>query len=138
DEVYAVQVLAEELGSDDLADRWPALVEQPARREGYRPPRLVVIRSPYREFFGPFLEWVHETTAAHRDRSIAIVVPELARRRWYHFLLSRRATLLKTLLVLHGGPRIVIVNTPWYADHATSDSSDDAIEQVAQRPAMSR
>jgi hypothetical protein len=43
-----------------------------------------------------------------------VIIPELAHRRWYHFLLSRRATLLKSLLILHGGPQIVIVNTLWY------------------------
>jgi amino acid transporter len=118
DEVYAVQVLAEELGSDDLTHTWSALVEQPARCNGYPPPRLVVIRSAYREFFGPFIGWVEQTTASHPDRPIAVIVPELARRRWYHFLLNRRATLLKSLLLLHGGPRLVIVNTPWYPDAA--------------------
>jgi len=41
------------------------------------------------------------------------VIPELAHRRWYHVLLNGRATLLKTLLLANGDPRIVIVNTLW-------------------------
>jgi hypothetical protein len=126
EDVYAVQVLAEDLGTEDLTDSWHTLVEEPARRAGYPPPRLVVIRSPYREFFGPFLQWTRQLTAAHPDRSIAVIVPEITHRHWYHFLLSRRATLLKSLLLLHGGQQLVVVNTPWYPD-------DDAVPAV-QKP----
>jgi hypothetical protein len=115
-EVYAVQVLADEAEDDQVAGQWPDVVERPVRETGRTPPRLVVVRSPYREFFGPFLQWTRETAASHPDRDIAVVVPELARRRWYHFLVSHRATLLKTLLLVHGGPRIMVVNTPWYLD----------------------
>jgi hypothetical protein len=46
---------------------------------------------------------------------VAVVVPELVDRKWYDlFLGSHRATLLKGLLWLRGGPRVLVINTPWY------------------------
>jgi amino acid transporter len=113
-DVYAVQVLDESMGSEDLTREWRTLVEEPAARRGLPRPRLVVVRSPYREFFGPFLDWLRRFTSEHRDRSIAVIIPELAHRRWYQFLINRRETLFKSLLLMHGGPQIVIANTPWY------------------------
>jgi amino acid transporter len=112
-DVYAVQVLAEELHTEDLTREWRGVVRDPARQDGYAAPELVLLRSPYRDFFGPFLEWIQRIAAEHPDRPIAVIIPELAHRRWYHFLLSGRATLLKTLLLLHGGPQIIVVNTLW-------------------------
>lgn len=113
-EVHAVQILAEEMKTADLSARWAELVETPAREAGYSPPKLIVVSSPYREFFGPLLDYIQSLAAEHRDRYIAVIVPELVERKWYHFLASHRATLLKGLLLLKGGPQIVIINAPWY------------------------
>jgi hypothetical protein len=115
-DVYAVQVLTEDMDTDDLTRSWQDLVEEAARRRGCPPPKLIVLRSPYREFLGPFLQWIERLAATHPDQWVAVIVPELVHRRWYHFLLHRRATLLKTLLLLHGGRQLVIVNVPWYPD----------------------
>jgi hypothetical protein len=114
-QVRAVQILAEEMKTDDLRPIWHADVELPAERAGRAPPRLIVVSSVYREFFGPFIDYLRQLTRTEPpDRYIAVVVPEIAERRWYNFLLRHRATLLKGLLMLHGNRRIVIVSTPWY------------------------
>src|SRR5205823_6422796 len=84
-DVRAVQVLTEEMKLDDLTSCWAELVERPARVAGFEPPRLVVLPSEYREFFGPFLAYLRTLSAAEGDRPIAVLVPELVRRRWYHF-----------------------------------------------------
>jgi hypothetical protein len=115
-DVYAVQVLAEDIETDNLAQLWPETVERPVRESGHTPPRLLVVRSPYREFVSPFLAWVRSFSAQHPDREIAVIIPEVVRRRWYHLLVSHRATELKTLLLLHGDPRIVVISTPWYLE----------------------
>jgi len=115
DDVRAGQVLTEEkMVEYDLRRRWPSLVERPARAAGLRPPQLVVIPSEYREFFGPFLEYLRGLAAIEPERPIAVLVPELVRRRWYHFFLESRATILKALLLLEGGPHIVVIDCPWY------------------------
>ena len=113
-DIRAVQILAEEMKTEDLTHCWKDLVEKPAREAGYRPPSLVVIPSAYREYFGPLLGYIKNLGAAHPGRSIAVIVPELVERRWYHFVFPYRAALLKNLLLLREGPRIVIINTPWH------------------------
>jgi amino acid transporter len=113
-EVHAVQVLAEDMNTEDLSKQWAELVRKPVREAGCIPPKLVVIPSAYREFFGPLLDYIRKLAAQHRNRTIAVIVPELVQKKWYHLLLPHRATLLKGLLLLKGGRQIVIINAPWY------------------------
>jgi amino acid transporter len=114
-EVQVVYVRAEDPDAEPLDQQWEERVVRPAREAGYTPPTLVPLASPYREFFGPLLGYVRRVAAANPGRYVAVLVPELIERRWYHFLLrSHRATLLKGLLLLRGGPRVVVINTPWY------------------------
>jgi hypothetical protein len=113
-EIHVVQILAEEMKTENLSHDWPKLVERPARESGSPVPKLVVVPSPFREFFEPLLGYIQKLAAEHHDRQIAVIVPELVERRWFHFLIPHRATLLKALLLLRGGPQILIVNTPWY------------------------
>ncbi|HVK76629.1 MAG TPA: APC family permease [Kofleriaceae bacterium] len=115
-DVRAVQILAEEMATDDLTEMWPGLVQHPTRAAGRRAPTLVVIRSPYREFFAPFLRYVRRLAAEHPGRVIAVLVPEEVQRGWAYFLARRRSRILKTLLLRGGGPQIAIVDIPWYVD----------------------
>ncbi|HEX9575761.1 MAG TPA: APC family permease [Myxococcales bacterium] len=127
DDVRAVQVLTEEMMVEDLRSRWPDLVERPARAAGLRPPQLVVIPSEYRELFGPFLNYLRGLSAIEPEGPIAVLVPELVRRRWYHFFLESRATILKALLLLEGGPQITVIDCPWYL-------RDDLDDRLVTRP----
>jgi hypothetical protein len=116
-DVYVVQVLAEELDTEDLRAQWRERVEDPVRRHlNSRPPQLVVIRSPYRQFFERFLPWLRELTATRPDRQVIVLIPELVQRRWYQFIVSHRAMRLKARLLLEGGPHISVMSTPWYPD----------------------
>jgi amino acid transporter len=129
-DVRVVQVFAEDLQMDDLRGDWRDSVERPLREAGFAPPELVLLHSPYREFYGPLLRYVRELTAEHPRRYVAVVVPELVDRRWYHLILrSHRPTLLKGLLLLRGGPRVIVINTPWYL------RGDDAAEAASATPA---
>lgn len=111
---YAVQVATHE-EREQLAERWPALVEGPARAAGLTPPRLLVRESPYRRVIGPLLGTVDELLREHPGRQIAVIVPELVDQRWYHYMLhNQRAQVLKALLLLRGGPRVVTITVPWY------------------------
>src|SRR5205823_3438588 len=108
-EIRAVQILAEELKTDDLTHCWNELVEEPVQRTGHKPPQLVVIPSAYREFFGPLLDYLRTVGDENPDRPIAVMLPEIVERRWYHFLFRHRNTVLKGLLLLRGGPQIMII-----------------------------
>jgi hypothetical protein len=51
----------------------------------------------------------------HPDRDIVVIVPDLVVRHWYHaFLHNNRGTLLRELLRLRGGPRVIVVSAPFY------------------------
>jgi amino acid transporter len=116
-DVYVVQVLAEELDSEDLQAQWRERVEEPVRVHlKSRPPQLVLIQSPYRRFFERLLAWLRKLTVTRPDRQIVVLIPELVQRRWYQFLVSHRAMRLKAQLLLHGGPHVSVMSTPWYPD----------------------
>jgi hypothetical protein len=114
-EVVAVQVLTQDRDVDDLTNRWAALVAEPAEKLGMKTPKLVVLRSEYRQVLAPLLDFVTELKDKNPDRLIAVVVPELVEPRWYHYLLhNHTASVIKALLVFRGGPQVVIVSTPWH------------------------
>jgi hypothetical protein len=122
-EIYVVQVLAEELDTEDLQARWRERVEEPVRdRLSATPPRLVLIRSPYRRFFERFLAWLRELTATRPDRQVIVLIPELVQRRWYQFVVSHRAMRLKAQLLLKGGPHVSVMSTPWYPDLSPAEA----------------
>jgi hypothetical protein len=75
----------------------------------------VAVESPYRHVFNPLLDYVLQTKRDHPDRHVAVLIPELVVRRWYHHLLhNKRAALLKTLLLFRGDEDVVVINVPWY------------------------
>ena len=114
-EVHVVNVMTQEPDLENLRARWREYVEQPVSEAGFTPPKLVVLSSSFREFFGPVLRYVRQLADEHPRRYIAVVVPELVQPRWYHlFLHSHRATLLKAMLLWRGGPRVLVINTPWH------------------------
>jgi amino acid transporter len=115
DEVIAVQVLTGDREVDELTDRWPALAVEPSRAEGRPAPKLVVLRSEYRQLYAPLLELVKRLEREHVARPITVIVSELVEPRWYHHLLhNHTASMMKTLLLYRGGPQTVIINTPFH------------------------
>ena len=94
---------------------WVALVEDSIRATGMTVPGSVLLRSPYRYVIQPILDHVLSVEREHPHRVIAVIIPELVERRWYHYFLhNQRAHLLAALLLLKGERRIVVVNVPWY------------------------
>src|SRR5262249_9693036 len=117
-DIFAVQVRAGSAGEDDLTRHWHEYVERPAKRAGLPVPRLVTIESPYRHVFNPLLDYILEAKRRHPDRQIAVLIPELVARHWYHHLLhNKRAAMLKALLLVRGDEDIVVINVPWYLSH---------------------
>jgi Amino acid permease len=113
-EVYAVHVAMED-ETQALARDWPQLVQQPVARAGGTPPTLVTLPSPYRLVLKPILEYVVHMEEKNPGRQIAIIVPELVEKHWYHYPLhNQRAELLKAFLLLKGSTNIVLINVPWY------------------------
>jgi amino acid transporter len=123
-DVHAVQVLSEAMKTENLEASWKKVVADPAQEAGYHAPKLIVVTSVYREFFGPFLKYLAKVAKDNPERPIGVMVPELVERRWYHFFFRHRATLLKGLILMKGGPQLFIINTPWYVEkHAALPQS---------------
>jgi len=100
---------------EDLRDSWPHLVEGPALELGLPAPKLTVVDSPYRQVILPILNFVNEVEQKYPERYIAVLIPELIERRWFHYFLhNQRAGVLKTLLLVKGNQRLSVINVPWY------------------------
>jgi amino acid transporter len=113
-DIRALHVATED-ETNALREQWGTIVEEPVKRAGRTPPELIILPSPYRLVLRPILDYVLQAEQQFPDRQIAIIVPELVERHWYHYPLhNQRAELLKALLLLHGSTRIVLINVPWY------------------------
>jgi amino acid transporter len=113
-EIHAVHVGAEE-ETTDLKDNWQRLIADPVTKAGGTPPTLEILDSPFRLTLKPILDYVVGMEAKNPGRQIAVVVPELVERHWYHYPLhNQRAELLKALLLIRGSRNIVLINVPWY------------------------
>ncbi len=114
-EVHAVHISAPGETEDTFCRDWARFADAPAREAGFPPPELVVIESPFRMLLTPILDYILEVEKQNPDRQIAVLLPELIERHWFHYFLhNQRAEILKTWLLLKGNQRIVLVNVPWY------------------------
>jgi amino acid transporter len=114
-DIYALHVADDEKTLGELEDTWEQRVREPAVASGLCPPKLFVIYSPYRKLFGPLGQVVSDLQRAHPGRDLAVIVPELVRTRWYHYLLhNQTATVIKAYLLFSGFRRVVVINVPWY------------------------
>jgi amino acid transporter len=113
-DIRAVHVATED-ESNALREQWGRVVGVPLQQAGRTPPELITLPSPYRLVLKPILEYVLQLEKDLPDRQIAVIVPELVEKHWYHYPLhNQRAELLKAFLLLHGSQRIVLINVPWY------------------------
>jgi amino acid transporter len=113
-EIHALHVGAEE-ETNELRENWNRLVAEPVAQAGGTPPTLVNLASPYRLVIKPILDYVQNMELENPGRQIAVIVPELVERHWYHYPLhNQRAELLKALLLIKGSRNIVLINVPWY------------------------
>jgi amino acid transporter len=114
-EVYALHIADDEKTMGELEDTWEQRVREPATAAGLPAPKLLVVYSPYRKLYGPLIQVVKDLQRCHPGRDLAVVVPELVRTRWYHYLLhNQTAAIIKAYLLFSGFRRVVVINVPWY------------------------
>jgi hypothetical protein len=102
-------------GSAAFHQQWNRYVKEPTQQAGVATPQLVVLPSRYRLILAPIVEYVLEAERCCPHQQIAVLIPELVQRRWYHHILhNKRASVLKALLLLRGNQRIIVINVPWY------------------------
>ena len=120
-DVLAVHVTAlegDEPGDQSpIRDLWERDVERPAKANGVRPPRLLLLNSSYRLMHDPLLKLVRELENEFTDRTIAVLLPEVVKTSWWQFLLhTHRARRLHSKLLRFGGSKLVIISMPWYLE----------------------
>ena len=121
-----------------LRRQWRDEVERPARKAGFNPPKLVISPSPYRSFVGRLLKDIGEIERQHPRCSIAVVVPELVKEHWWDYLLhTSRPRQLRTALLRHGGPNLVVVMVPWAREEPHPEKLIEEEEPGSSSPAMS-
>jgi hypothetical protein len=114
-DVHGLHILTQDSTISELTTTWEELVAGPARAAGRPVPNLVLRKSTYRQFFAPLIDYVEQLRDDNPDRDIVVIVPDLVVRHWYQaFLHNNRGAWLRTLLRLRGGPRVVVVNTPFH------------------------
>jgi amino acid transporter len=100
--------------TNNLQAHWEEWVAEPARRQGRKPPELVVLQSPFRYVVTPIIDYVRRQKDLG-GRRIEVVIPEMVEQHWYqYFLHNQRGRALSEMLKLEAGPDVVIINTPWY------------------------
>lgn len=115
DDITAVHVGDDKDENERLHKLWVDKVETPAREAKTAVPRLETIDSPYRKLYQPLIDFVKKTMKEKPDRLIAVIIPELVEAHWYEYLLhNHHGEVLRTLLLLEGEQRIVVISTPWY------------------------
>ena len=101
--------------TDDLCRQWPEVVEKPAREANLPVPQLVILDSPYRFIVKPIVDYAVSQQAAHPDRNITVLIPELVENQWYHYLLhNNRPEAIRALLLFDGNQRITVASIPYH------------------------
>lgn len=121
----AVQVLhiEQEDNQGQLRNEWQRSAKEWIQHARLPEPRLVILRSAYRRVITPILDYIWKLERENPDRFVGVVVPELIGT-WYNsFLHNQRATILKTLLLLKGHHRILIISVPWYLEQQTNSKA---------------
>jgi len=116
-DVYGVHVETEGGSTTSLwvEDQWQQFVVEPSRKAEKKPPVLVQLPNPYRRLFGSLTDFIEKLKIEHPGRQIAVVIPDLVEKKWYHYFLhNQRAVLLRTVLTMKADPNIVVITVPWY------------------------
>jgi len=112
-----VEVLHIDCEKDDgsFCRTWDAYIEGPAKQAGRAAPRLVELPSPFRFVITPIVDYILALERKNPDRQIAVMIPELVERHWFHYFLhNQRAEVLRALLLAKGSQQIILVNVPWH------------------------
>jgi len=113
-EVKALHISCEK-DDGNISQTWERYIAGPAKKAGRAAPHLVVLPSPYRFVITPIVDYILELERTHPDRQIAVLIPELVERHWFHYFLhNQRAELLRALLLAKGSQQLILVNVPWH------------------------
>ena len=136
--VHFTELDGSEAAEEERALRqcWAHDVEEPAKKAGVRPPKLVRVKAPFRRMTGPLLELIADIQRKNRNRLIAVLLPEVIKEHWWQYLLHyHRMRRLQSTLLRYGGSRIVVMIIPW---HLEEPRIEEGLEQEETPPTKAR
>jgi amino acid transporter len=99
----------------DFCEEWDKQIQPAISRANLPMPHLEVVQSPFRHVVLPTLDYIWRLEKDNPDRTVAVLIPQLIESHWYYsFLHNQRATILRTVLLMKGLNRIVVINVPWH------------------------
>ncbi len=102
-------------GDQDFASDWNKYVKPSIDQTGLPAPEVAVLKSPYRKVVAPTLDYIWNLERENPESSIVVLIPQLVESHWYYsFLHNQRAAVLRTVLLLKGRNRILIMDVPWH------------------------
>jgi hypothetical protein len=113
-DVRVVQVITDLEVEIGYQQKWSDLVENPARKANRPVPKLVLLQSQYRDFVETVLSYTKLIKDENPGKEIAIIVPQLIEPHWYHLIFRNEAMFLESALLWKGGPKVIVISTPWY------------------------
>ncbi|MGA8480008.1 MAG: APC family permease, partial [Chthoniobacterales bacterium] len=133
--VHVVHVEHED-GDQDFAADWDKYVKPSIRKSRLPEPKVAVLKSPFRKVVAPTLNYIWNLERENPDSSIVVLIPQLVESHWYYsFLHNQRASILRTVLLLKGRNRILIMNVPWHLQCQLDIRGRHRIEPWDQAPA---
>ena len=112
--VHVVHIEHED-SDEDFAGDWNKYVKPAINQSRLPAPEVIVLKSPYRKVVAPTLDYIWSLERENPDNSIVVLIPQLVESHWYYsFLHNQRAAILRTVLLLKGRNRILIMNVPWH------------------------
>jgi amino acid transporter len=100
----AVHITNDPESAAELRQRWP---------EWGGGTELVIVESPYRALIGPLLRYLDALQAQSPNRSVVVVLSEVAPRHWWENFLHNQTT-LRLKLRLFGRPGTIVADVPFH------------------------
>jgi len=132
--VYVLHIEREN-SARNFSDEWYKDVHPAIVQLGLQDPEVVILQSPFRKVIAPTLDYIWKLEREYPETSIAVLIPQLIESHWYYsFLHNQRASILRTVLLLKGRNRIVIVNVPWNIEKQLQAGGHARMETWDQSP----
>jgi amino acid transporter len=133
--VHVVHVEHED-SKEDFAGEWDKYVKPAIKQSRLPTPEVVILKSPYRKVVAPTLDYIWTLERENADSSIVVLIPQLVESHWYYsFLHNQRAAILRTVLLLKGRNRILIMDVPWHLNCQLRVRGRHRIEPWERAPA---
>lgn len=116
EEIKIIHIERED-GPQSFQSEWKRNVLPALNRAQLPQPELITLKSPYRQVVMPILSQIWRLEKDNPDQTIAVLIPQLVESHWYYsFLHNHHGTILRTLLLMKGRNRIVVINVPWHIE----------------------